>query len=165
MRTNTLPTPAGPFTVLVNSADEVLAAGFTPDPDALTALVHPSLRGASAPRRVADLGPVTDAVLSYLDGEPTAIDKIPVRQHSGGDFLGHAWQVLRQVPPGQPVTYTAFAGLAGRPAAVRAAAQACARNAAALFVPCHRIIRTDRTLGGYRWGLGVKEWLLAWESR
>jgi methylated-DNA-[protein]-cysteine S-methyltransferase len=58
------------------------------------------------------------------------------------------------------VTYTGYARLAGRPAAVRAAAQACARNAVALFVPCHRVVRTDGTLGGYRWGLGVKRWLL-----
>ncbi|MEU4712555.1 MGMT family protein, partial [Micromonospora purpureochromogenes] len=52
-----------------------------------------------------------------------------------------------------------------RPAAVRAAAAACARNAAALFVPCHRVLRTDGTLGGYRWGLDVKEWLLGHERR
>lgn len=165
MRTTTLATPTGPFTVLANSADEVLAAGFTSDPGALVNLVHPSLRGSTAPRRVADLGPITDAVLSYFDGDLAAIDKVTVRQQSGGQFLGHAWQTLRQVPPGQPVTYTGLAALAGRPAAVRAAAQACARNAAALFVPCHRVIRTDETFGGYRWGLGVKKWLLAWETR
>ena len=63
-----------------------------------------------------------------------------------------------------PVTYTEFAALAGRPAAVRAAAQACARNAAALFVPCHRVLRTDGSLGGFRWGLPVKRWLLDHES-
>lgn len=165
MNTTTIPTPTGPFTVVVNAADEVLAAGFTADPDALLTLVHPGLRPGAAPRRRADLGPVTDAVLSYLDGDLAAIDKIPVRQRSGGEFLEHAWHRLRDVPPGQPVTYTAFAALAGRPPAVRAAAQACARNAAALFVPCHRVIRADRTLGGYRWGLPVKSWLLAHETR
>ena len=55
--------------------------------------------------------------------------------------------------------------MAGRPAAIRAAAQACARNAAALFVPCHRVLRTDGSLGGFRWGLDVKKWLLAHERR
>lgn len=165
MRTTTLTTPAGPFTVVANEADEVLAAGFTTDPDALLALVHPTLRGAGTPRHFADLGPVTDTVLSYLDGDLTAIDKVPVRQHSDGQFLGHAWRTLREVRPGGPVTYTGLAALAGRPTAVRAAAQACARNAAALFVPCHRVVRTDGTLGGYRWGLPVKKWLLAFESR
>ena len=53
---------------------------------------------------------------------------------------------------------------ADNPAAVRAAAAACAYNAAALFVPCHRILRTDGTLGGFRWGLPVKQWLLDHED-
>jgi methylated-DNA-[protein]-cysteine S-methyltransferase len=67
---------------------------------------------------------------------------------------------MRTIKPGAPVTYTEFAGLAGRPDAIRAAAAACARNAVALFVPCHRVRRSDGTLGGYRWGLTVKSWLL-----
>jgi methylated-DNA-[protein]-cysteine S-methyltransferase len=71
---------------------------------------------------------------------------------------------MRDIKPGAPVTYTAFAELSGRPAAVRGAASACARNAAALFVPCHRVLRTDGSLGGYRWGLPVKRWLLDHEQ-
>ncbi|MGN9802436.1 methylated-DNA--[protein]-cysteine S-methyltransferase [Micromonospora sp. L32] len=156
-------TPAGPLSVLAGPDGAVRAAGFTPAPENLLPLVHPSLRGAL--RHRTDLGPVTVAVRSYLDGDLTAIDGVPVRQHSGGAFMTHAWEVLREVKPGDPVTYTGFAGLAGRPAAVRAAAAACARNAAALFVPCHRVLRTDGTLGGYRWGLDVKEWLLGHERR
>ncbi|MEU5940672.1 methylated-DNA--[protein]-cysteine S-methyltransferase [Micromonospora sp. NPDC047548] len=154
-------TPVGPLSVLAGPDGAVRAAGFTPAPETLLPLVHPSLRGTL--RHRADLGPVTVAVRSYLDGDLTAIDGVPVRQHSGGAFMTHAWEVLREVKPGEPVTYTGFAGLAGRPAAVRAAAAACARNAAALFVPCHRVLRTDGTLGGYRWGLPVKEWLLGHE--
>ncbi|MFN3925139.1 MAG: methylated-DNA--[protein]-cysteine S-methyltransferase, partial [Pseudarthrobacter sp.] len=72
--------------------------------------------------------------------------------------------VLRLVQPGQPVTYARYAELAGNPRAVRAAASACAFNAAALFVPCHRVIRTDGSLGGFRWGLPVKRSLLAREA-
>jgi methylated-DNA-[protein]-cysteine S-methyltransferase len=68
------------------------------------------------------------------------------------------------VKAGEPVTYTGFADLAGRPAAVRAAAMACARNAAALFVPCHRVLRLDGSLGGFRWGIPVKRWLLDHEA-
>jgi methylated-DNA-[protein]-cysteine S-methyltransferase len=52
----------------------------------------------------------------------------------------------------------------GRPAAVRAAASVCARNAAALFVPCHRVLRSDGSMGGFAWGTAVKERLLARES-
>lgn len=155
-------TPVGPLSILAGPDGAVRAAGFTPEPAGLLPLVHPGLRAPLRPRP--DLGPVTVAVASYLDGELTAIDEVPVEQQSGGAFMTHAWQVLRDVKPGEPVTYTAFAGLAGRPLAVRAAAAACARNAAALFVPCHRVLRTDGTLGGYRWGLDVKTWLLRHES-
>jgi len=94
----------------------------------------------------------------------------PVRHASAGErqlaqpFLSAAWQALRAIPPGEPISYTELAARAGRPAAVRAAAQACARNPCALFVPCHRVVRADGSLGGYRWGLPVKRWLLRWES-
>ncbi|MGQ5261725.1 methylated-DNA--[protein]-cysteine S-methyltransferase [Micromonospora sp. ZYX-F-536] len=159
----TLNTPAGPLSVLADADSEVLAAGFTPDPAALLPLIHPTLRAPL--RQRTDLGPVSAAVRSYLDGDLTAIDAVPVRQRTGGEFMAHAWQVLRDVPPGTPVTYTGYAALAGRPPAVRAAAAACARNAAALFVPCHRVLRTDGSLGGYRWGLDVKKWLLGHERR
>ncbi|MEU9506806.1 methylated-DNA--[protein]-cysteine S-methyltransferase [Micromonospora sp. NPDC048170] len=156
-------TPAGPLSIMVGPDGAVRAAGFTGDPESLLPLMHPTMRAPL--RHRGDLGPVSAAVASYLDGELTAIDTVPVRQHTGGTFMAHAWQVLREVKPGDPVTYTGFAGLAGRPAAVRAAAAACARNAAALFVPCHRVLRTDGTLGGYRWGLDVKRWLLRHEGR
>ena len=156
-------TAAGPLSILAAPDGAVRAAGFTATPTSLLPLTHPSLRGDL--RNRSDLGPVTAAVRSYLDGDLAAIDAVPVEQHSGGLFMTHAWQVLRKVKPGEPVTYTGFAGLAGRPAAVRAAAAACARNAAALFVPCHRVLRTDRSLGGYRWGLDVKRWLLDHEAR
>jgi methylated-DNA-[protein]-cysteine S-methyltransferase len=160
---STVDTPVGPFTVLATD-EAVLASGWTTDPGVLAALVHPSLRPDAEPQLRADLGPVTKAVLAYLDGDLAAIDEVPVRQHSDGAFLTHAWQVLRAVDPGEPVSYAAFAVRTGRPAAVRAAAQACARNAAALFVPCHRVLRADGSLGGFRWGLPVKRWLLAHEN-
>jgi methylated-DNA-[protein]-cysteine S-methyltransferase len=163
MLVTTMPTQAGPFTILASRAGAVRAAGFATGVDELLARVHPDLRGH--PRPCADLGPVTAAVASYLDGDLTAIDAIPVEQKTDGRFLRHAWAVMRDIKPGEPITYTAFAAVAGRPAAVRAAAQACARNAPALFVPCHRVLRTDGGLGGYRWGLDVKKWLLGHERR
>lgn len=74
------------------------------------------------------------------------------------------WAALRGIPAGEVLTYTAFAERSGSPGAVRAAASICARNAPALFVPCHRVIRTGGGLGGFAWGLEVKERLLARES-
>jgi methylated-DNA-[protein]-cysteine S-methyltransferase len=155
---STVDTPAGPFTVVADD-DAVLASGWTSTVEDLLSFVP--IRPRPQPR--ADLGQITKAVVAYHDGDLTAIEQIPVRQ-AGGPFLAHAWEVLRAVPAGEPVTYTEFADRAGRPAAVRAAAMACARNAAALFVPCHRVVRLDGSLGGFRWGLGVKRWLLSHEA-
>ncbi len=73
------------------------------------------------------------------------------------------WAALREIVPGHPLTYTEFAAALGQPAAVRAAASICARNAPALFVPCHRVLRSDGSLGGFAWGLEVKDRLLARE--
>jgi methylated-DNA-[protein]-cysteine S-methyltransferase len=162
MITNTMDTPVGPFTVVVSDAGAVRAAGFTAQVDALIPLIHPSLREQT--RESPDAGQVGAAVRSYLDGDLLALEAVVVEQHTGGAFLAHAWAVMRDIKPGEPVTYTGFAALAGRPAAIRAAAMACARNPVALFTPCHRVLRTDGSLGGYRWGLPVKQWLLDHEA-
>ena len=164
MNTATLETPAGPFTAVTDDDGAVLASGWTADAEHLVHLIHPDLRGDGTVHHRADLGPVTAAARAYHEGDLDAIAGIPVRQRSG-EFLMHAWDVLRTVEPGEPVSYTRYAALAGRPAAVRAAASACARNAAALFVPCHRVVRTDGALGGFRWGTPVKQWLLDHEAR
>jgi methylated-DNA-[protein]-cysteine S-methyltransferase len=158
----TTTTPAGPFTVVVAATGAVRAAGFTADVQDLLGLIHPGLREPAEPAD--DVGPVTARVRSYFDGDLAAIDQVVVEQHTGGEFLRHAWQVMREIKPGAPVTYSEFAQLAGRPAAIRAAAAACARNPVALFTPCHRVLRLDGSLGGYRWGLEIKRRLLDHEA-
>jgi O-6-methylguanine DNA methyltransferase len=160
--TSTVDTPAGPFTAIVAPDGAVLASGWTSDPDALVALINNSLRPASL-RPMRDLGSVTAAVVAYHRGDFGAVDDIEVRQRSS-EFMEWSWSVLRGVPAGKPISYADYATLAGRPAAVRAAASACARNGAALFVPCHRVVRTGGALGGFRWGVDVKRWLLGHES-
>lgn len=162
LRHSTMETPVGPFTFIVNDSGAVRASGFTDDARELLILIHPALRADLTPEP--DVGAVGAAVRSYFDGELSALDAVRVDQRSDGVFLPHAWQVMRDIKPGAPVTYTQFAELAGRPAAIRAAAAACARNPSALFVPCHRVFRTDGSLGGYRWGIPAKTWLLEHES-
>ncbi len=161
----TVATPPGPFTVIVQAdgdgRDVVLASGWTADIADLLVVVHASLRPAGS-ERVDDL-PVLGVVEKFFAGDVAAIDDVPVRQRSG-PFLTEAWEVLRTVPAGRPDTYAAFAARCGRPTAVRAAANACARNAAALFVPCHRVLGSDGGLGGFRWGTPVKRWLLDHEA-
>jgi AraC family transcriptional regulator of adaptative response/methylated-DNA-[protein]-cysteine methyltransferase len=73
------------------------------------------------------------------------------------------WRALQKIPLGKTASYTEIAEALGQPRAVRAVAQACAANKLALIVPCHRVIRSDGELGGYRWGLERKRALLARE--
>ena len=164
MKTSTVDTRFGPFTAVVDDDGAVLASGWTADVGLLLPLIHRSLRPTAAPAVSRDLGDVTRAVRAYHAGQLSAIEDVPVRQYSDGSFLNAAWKALREVTPGSPVTYTELAARTGNPAANRAAAQACARNSAALFVPCHRVVRIGGSVGGFRWGPELKRQLLAHEQ-
>lgn len=106
--------------------------------------------------------PVAAALARYAAGEVAALDGIAVRQ-AGGPFRVRIWDALRGIAPGKPISYTALATLAGNPNAVRAAASGCATNQIPLIVPCHRVVRSDGTLGGYAFGLDLKARLLVHE--
>lgn len=80
-------------------------------------------------------------------------------------FQEQVWAELRRIPRGETRTYAAVAQSMGRPAAVRAVANACAANPLALVTPCHRVVRSDGGLGGYRWGMARKKALLESETR
>jgi AraC family transcriptional regulator of adaptative response/methylated-DNA-[protein]-cysteine methyltransferase len=80
-------------------------------------------------------------------------------------FQRRVWEALRSIPLGATRTYAEVACSIGQPRAIRAVARACATNPAAIVVPCHRVVRTDGTLGGYRWGLERKRSLLDQERR
>lgn len=163
-------TPDGVFTILADES-AVLAAGWTANAEELLGLIHPSLRcplqeaqnESGAVRQPAVLTQAVEAVEAYYRGDHAAVAGVPVSQRSG-PFRQGAWEVLRSVEPGSALTYTEYAAQAGSPSAVRAAASACAMNAAALFVPCHRVLRTDGSLGGFRYGLELKQSLLAREA-
>jgi methylated-DNA-[protein]-cysteine S-methyltransferase len=163
MRVSTVDTWLGPFTAITADDGVVLASGWTADVRQLVELIHPSLRDGDL-LVCKDLGPVTDAIVAYHEGEVHAPDGVAVRQRLGGAFLAAAWQALRAVAPGEPITYTQLAERTGNATASRAAASACARNAAALFVPCHRIVRSDGSVGRFRWGAPIKRHLLAHEA-
>ncbi|HEV8679697.1 MAG TPA: bifunctional DNA-binding transcriptional regulator/O6-methylguanine-DNA methyltransferase Ada [Stellaceae bacterium] len=81
----------------------------------------------------------------------------------GTAFQAQVWRALQKIPPGQTATYREIAAALGRPQAVRAVAQACAGNKLAMLVPCHRVVRSDGALAGYRWGIERKRALLARE--
>ena len=73
------------------------------------------------------------------------------------------WRALQKIPPGRTASYREIAAVLGQPRAVRAVAQACATNKLALLVPCHRVVRSDGDLAGYRWGIERKRELIARE--
>ncbi|HUM91705.1 MAG TPA: methylated-DNA--[protein]-cysteine S-methyltransferase, partial [Candidatus Competibacter sp.] len=82
----------------------------------------------------------------------------------GTAFQQQVWQALQTIPAGSTATYAEIARQIGRPTAARAVASACAANLIAVLVPCHRVVRTDGGLGGYRWDLQRKRALLEREA-
>lgn len=106
---------------------------------------------------------ITELLSQYFDGDISAINGISARQ-PGAPFSQAAWKAMRKVKAGKVLSYADLAERAGSPAAVRAAGSACAKNAIALVIPCHRIVKTGGALGNYAYGLSKKEWLLAHEG-
>jgi AraC family transcriptional regulator of adaptative response/methylated-DNA-[protein]-cysteine methyltransferase len=82
----------------------------------------------------------------------------------GTAFQQRVWRQLRRIPPGRTVSYADLARRIGMPSGARAVARACAANAIAVAVPCHRVVRSDGGLSGYRWGVARKRALLAREA-
>jgi AraC family transcriptional regulator of adaptative response/methylated-DNA-[protein]-cysteine methyltransferase len=82
----------------------------------------------------------------------------------GTAFQRQVWQALQTIPAGETTTYTEIAKQIGKPSAVRAVATACAANRIAVVIPCHRVLRSDGSLSGYRWGVERKAKLLQRES-
>ena len=114
------------------------------------------------------LGQVMDqarrAVHSYYSGDFAPAMEVPV-SYQASSYRLQAMKALHTVGPSTQLTYSQFAALTGRPAAVRAAASACSHNPAALFIPCHRIVPTGTGKGGFRYGLDIKNRLLEREAQ
>ncbi len=100
----------------------------------------------------------TQSVVRFVDA-PSRNLELPLDLR-GTAFQRRVWRALRRLPPGATVTYAELARRIGRPRAARAVAGACAANPLALAVPCHRAVRGDGTVSGYRWGVERKRALL-----
>jgi len=106
---------------------------------------------------------VVAKVVALIDAPSTRFDApLDLR---GTDFQRKVWKSLREIPAGSTATYAAIAQRIGRPTASRAVAQACGANPVAVAVPCHRVIRADGGLSGYRWGVERKRELLDREAK
>jgi AraC family transcriptional regulator of adaptative response/methylated-DNA-[protein]-cysteine methyltransferase len=101
-------------------------------------------------------------ILNYLEGDTSRLD-LPM-DVAATAFQRRVWEELRRIPYGSTRSYKQVARAIGRPTAVRAVARACATNPVSLVIPCHRVVREDGSLGGYRWGLERKKALLEREQ-
>lgn len=148
-------TPFGDMS-LIGTEECLHVASFNADLDELRNRLAPQLRTEAIGRGDTS---AADALRRYFAGDIGALDEVDVSQ-PGGPFHSRVWAAMRRVTPGTTVSYAELAARAGAPRAVRAAGSACARNAICLFVPCHRIVRSDGGLGGYYYGLATKRRLL-----
>jgi O-6-methylguanine DNA methyltransferase len=103
-----------------------------------------------------------ERIAEYLQGQRRRLD-VPVTR-IGTPFQRQVWHHLRTISYGQVRSYRQIAEALGRPTAARAVGQACAANPVCLVVPCHRAIRADGSLGGFRWGVELKRKLLEMEG-
>ncbi|MBO9574610.1 MAG: bifunctional DNA-binding transcriptional regulator/O6-methylguanine-DNA methyltransferase Ada [Sphingobium sp.] len=110
----------------------------------------------------ADFAALVKQVVDLVD-DPARQADLPV-DVAGTAFQQAVWQALRAIPAGETRTYSQIAAAVGRPAAVRATGSACGDNSLAILIPCHRVLRTDGSLGGYAYGLERKEKLLVREG-
>ncbi|HXO87270.1 MAG TPA: bifunctional DNA-binding transcriptional regulator/O6-methylguanine-DNA methyltransferase Ada [Candidatus Acidoferrales bacterium] len=114
-------------------------------------------------REDGSLGERVAKILAHLRGQEPHLD-LPT-DVQGTAFQRRVWEELRKIPYGATKTYTEVARAIGRPQAIRAVARACAMNPVSVVVPCHRVVRRDGNLAGYRWGISRKQALLEHEGK
>jgi methylated-DNA-[protein]-cysteine S-methyltransferase len=142
-------TPFGILTVIGTAEDGVVrASGFRSAGETAATLPR---RLSTLPVGEGEIPAASRAISAWLEGDGSLLGSVPAEQ-DGGPFFQAAWRALREVPSGTAVSYLELAQMAGSPRAMRAAGQACARNALAPFVPCHRVVKSGGELGYYGFG-------------
>lgn len=151
--------------LLAISCRGIVALAFLDEKSEMAALqdLRQNLGHATFQRDDRALAPATRAVRNFLAIGDAARDEI-VLDLRGSDFQQRVWKELMRLPRGTTATYSDIARRIGNPSAIRAVASAIGDNPVSLFVPCHRVLRKDGSLGGYRWGLDAKRRLNAIES-
>jgi AraC family transcriptional regulator of adaptative response/methylated-DNA-[protein]-cysteine methyltransferase len=150
--------------LLVAATERGVSAVYLGDDDAvLEAALAQEFPAAALCRDDVEFGAWVGEILGYLRGETLHPD-VPLDVQATA-FQGRVWHALRQIPPGETRSYGEIARALGNPKAMRAVAGACAHNNTALLIPCHRVVREDGGLGGYRWGIERKQALLDMEQR
>lgn len=154
-------TTLGP--ILVAETDKgICAIAMGDDPEALVHDLQDRFPKANLIGGDADFETRVAQVVGFVEAPQTGLDlPLDIR---GTAFQQRVWQALRDIPAGETVSYTDIAQRIGAPKSVRAVAQACASNKIAVAIPCHRVLRSDGDLSGYRWGVARKRALLNKEA-
>jgi AraC family transcriptional regulator of adaptative response/methylated-DNA-[protein]-cysteine methyltransferase len=156
----TVATPLG-WALVAATERGICMTALGDDRDSLAAALRQRFPLAELVAEDAGLKQWADRIVRFITAPEQNLDlPLDIR---GTAFQARVWRALRKIPLGKTASYTEIAAALGQPKAVRAVAQACAANKLALIVPCHRVIRSDGELGGYRWGLERKQALLARE--
>ena len=149
--------------VLVASNDKGICAIFMADADnALISQLRerfPEAELSPDPRRLTGVLP---RVIGFIES-PSGVLDLPL-EPEGTKFQRRVWRALAQIPAGTTASYADIARRIDAPKSVRAVAQACGANPLALAIPCHRVVRSDGALSGYRWGVTRKRALLEREA-
>jgi len=145
--------------LLVAATERGVSAIYLGDDDAaLEEALRREYPAAEIERDDERIGGWMARVLDHVSGKRESLD-LPL-DVVGTAFQRRVWEALRAIPLGSTRSYAEVAGMIGEPSAVRAVAQACAKNPTAVTVPCHRVVRSDGSLSGYRWGVERKQALL-----
>jgi AraC family transcriptional regulator, regulatory protein of adaptative response / methylated-DNA-[protein]-cysteine methyltransferase len=149
--------------ILVAATDKgVCAIQFGDDPDALVRNLQDAFSKAKLVGGDAAFEQLVAKVVGFIEAPQHGLD-LPLHVR-GTAFQQKVWRALRKIRPGTTASYAAIAERIGEPKAVRAVAQACGANPVAVAIPCHRVVRRDGALSGYRWGVERKRALLAKEA-
>ncbi len=148
--------------LVARSSKGVCAILLGDDPDALVRDLQDRFPQAGLIGGDAGFDTMVATVIGFVEAPGLGLDlPLDVR---GTAFQQRVWQALRSIPAGETASYTEIARRIGLPKAVRAVAAACAANALAIVIPCHRVVRNDGALSGYRWGVARKRSLLDREA-
>jgi AraC family transcriptional regulator of adaptative response/methylated-DNA-[protein]-cysteine methyltransferase len=161
IRCATVETPLG-WALVAATERGICMTALAEDRDSLATALKQRFPAAAIVAADAELKDWADRIVGFITAPARTLDlPLDIR---GTAFQARVWRALCKIPLGTTATYSEIAAAIGQPRAVRAVAQACAANKLALVVPCHRVVRRDGDLGGYRWGVERKRALLARES-
>lgn len=149
--------------ILVATTEKGICALWLGQTDALLETLKREFPKATLESNPDKLRPVLENICNYLMGQKKS--PIVLLDVQGSEFQNRVWKALQDIPYGETRSYQDVARAIGSPESVRAVARACSQNQVALIIPCHRVLRKDGSLSGYKWATERKQWLLELEHR